>query len=948
MGRAEALRQAVEQAKAGDAFAPVTVVPASVGARLTLRRSLAAAAGGIANVAFLPLVRLARELVGARELRPVLGRAARHHIVGGIAESELGRSVLGGASSHPATVRSLEARLVELRACSPMARDALAAAGSPLLSLYDEYVARIAHHADDADVVRAATSAVLDGEWRDETVGRVVVFEPIDTSDPARGFIDAMVRAGRAVVIAPSDAPTGSLPVATRVVVAPDPESEVRMVIGEIARLLARGTPLSRIAVVHGENDGYARLAAELFDGARLRWGGVDPRPLSESTAGRTLLDLLALPDAGWSRVAAMGVISGGPIVDAEAARTWERAARRANVVAGVAQWHDRVGDGAPDLVAFIDGLTESLRPPPNATWSALTRWALDLLPASLATYPGHDDVVAAVLELAALDQPYERPTVEAFVAALAMQLDRSSGWRSAGDGLLLGTTRDLAGADVDAVLALGMVEGSMPARHADDPLLPDALRAVTGGELSTRPQRRARERALLADLLRGATERVLCAPRADQRGQRRRLPSRWLLDAAPHDGRLRAHELDALAASVVPPGWLVAPPSVASVVLDRPAASTQEDALQSLAAGVDPAGFGLGRGFEATRARRSADVTLWDGDVDAHPALVLDDALVAATRLEVWAECPFRYFLRSVLHVNETTTPEDRVGIDPLDRGTLVHDVLERLVARRIDAERAGEHLDEEAELARITEDECRRVEQSGKVGRALPWLIERRTLDAHLQAVLALDREDREQSKLSPVAAEVTFGDDSDLAAAVVERPGGGRVRFRGKIDRVDASADGSSLRVTDYKTGKSEYYRRDLVPPQNATAPFDPTAAGARLQLPIYAIAAAPLAAHGASITAEYWFVTDAAKGYVRVPVPLDDATAARVTEVVDTIASGVEAGAFPALPGDTVLDSWQHCRRCPYDRVCPADRGEAADRKTEHPAARRHAALRLEST
>lgn len=947
MGRAEDLRQAVADAKAGDAFAPVTVVTASVGARLTLRRSLAGAAGGIANVSSLSLVGLARELVGGRELRQTLGRAVRHQIVRGLADSELGRSVLGDASSHPATVRALESRLLELRGCSAAARDALAGAGLPLLALYDEYVARIAHLADDTDVLHAATSAVVDGDWRDDTIGRVIVFEPIELAHLDRGFVDAMVERGRAVTISAPEESTDTWPTATRVVVAPDPESEVRMAIGEIMRLLARGTSLSRIAVVHGESDGYARLAAELFDAAHVPWGGVEPRRLAESTEGRTLLDLLALPESGWSRVAVMGAISGGPLVDAEAAREWERAARDAHVVAGARQWRERLASAAPELVTFVDELIDALRPPAGATWSQLTRWALGLLPASFAAYPRYESVVAAVSELAALDHPYERPTIDAFVEAAATQLDRSSGWHSAGEGLLLGRARDLAGADVDAVIVLGMVEGSMPARHADDPLLPDSMRALTDGELPTRPQRRTRDRQLLARLLRGATERVVCAPRADQRGQRKRLPSRWLLDAAPHEARLRANELEALAASVVPPGWLVAPPSVASVVLDRPAVSAQEDALQSLAAGIDPVAFGLDRGFEATRARRSADVTAWDGGIGAHDGLVLGEALVSATRLEVWAECPFRYFLRSVLHVHETVTPEDRVGIDPLDRGTLVHEVLDRWVARRLDAERAGEHLDDEAELARITEDVCKEMEQSGRVGRALPWLIERRTLDTHLRAVLALDRADRERTSLSPIAAEVVFGDGRDLSAAVIERPGGGRVRFQGKIDRVDASSDRSTLRVTDYKTGRSDYYKRDLVPARNATAPFDPTAAGTRLQLPVYAVAARPLGAEHAAITAEYWFVTDAANAYIRIPVPLDEATAARVTDVVDVIASGVEAGAFPALPGDPLLDSWRHCRHCAYDRVCPADRGEVAERKSEHPTARRHAALRLES-
>jgi hypothetical protein len=53
----------------------------------------------------------------------------------------------------------------------------------------------------------------------------------------------------------------------------------------------------------------------------------------------------------------------------------------------------------------------------------------------------------------------------------------------------------------------------------------------------------------------------------------------------------------------------------------------------------------------------------------------------MAATRLERWATCPFKYFLQDVLGVDEVENPEAALQITPLDLGNLFHDVLERFI---------------------------------------------------------------------------------------------------------------------------------------------------------------------------------------------------------------------------------------------------------------------------
>ena len=58
-----------------------------------------------------------------------------------------------------------------------------------------------------------------------------------------------------------------------------------------------------------------------------------------------------------------------------------------------------------------------------------------------------------------------------------------------------------------------------------------------------------------------------------------------------------------------------------------------------------------------------------------------LEQSPVSATSLESWAVCPFRYFLSHVLRLSALETPEETTTISALDRGSLVHEILERFI---------------------------------------------------------------------------------------------------------------------------------------------------------------------------------------------------------------------------------------------------------------------------
>src|SRR5262249_23691905 len=157
----------------------------------------------------------------------------------------------------------------------------------------------------------------------------------------------------------------------------------------------------------------------------------------------------------------------------------------------------------------------------------------------------------------------------------------------------------------------------------------------------------------------------------------------------------------------------------------------------------------------------------------------------------------PHAYFMRYVLHVEPVEQPEDIVELRPIDRGSLVHAILDRFVQELYaDGERSSEE-DARHRLHAIADEECDRLAAQGLPGRPLLGVRARRMIHDAVEAWFVADRAFRTEGDLHTVATEYRFG-------PIELRLSDGRaLRFRGAVDRVDASADGH-LMVIDYKTG------------------------------------------------------------------------------------------------------------------------------------------------
>ena len=112
----------------------------------------------------------------------------------------------------------------------------------------------------------------------------------------------------------------------------------------------------------------------------------------------------------------------------------------------------------------------------------------------------------------------------------------------------------------------------------------------------------------------------------------------------------------------------------------------------------MTPPSSALGRGIACTRDRQSGRLSRFDCNTGSSVFLdSLFEPAIAVTALEKWAKCLFRYFLSEVLGVN-VPDDDDQPGLSALERGLLVHRVLERFVSESPERQRIdqGWSLDE------------------------------------------------------------------------------------------------------------------------------------------------------------------------------------------------------------------------------------------------------------
>jgi ATP-dependent helicase/nuclease subunit B len=772
---------------------------------------------------------------------------------------------------------------------------------------------------------------------------------------------------------------------ASRVAHASDADDESSCLVRMVTAALG-SVPAHRVAVLYGSARPYARLLAEHLDAAGIRWNGSGVRPTIERTLPRALVDLLALPDQGWRRDEVLGVLSAAPVRTADGNRVpaarWERISRIAGVVAdgdwdtrlkayatqeraaadeekaaeaprqGLINRRERDASAAEHLQDFVADLRGRLHHGASLRrWSELADWALDTFQVLIGEIDAGgwlpreeawaaERVIRILSGLAGLD-PVE-PTADLAGLRLAVELELAGDLQRHGrfgDGILVAPLSAAVGLDADAVFVVGLAEDLVPGRLRADPLLPDRLRALTGGALPPLRDRVARQHRHLLAALAAAGECVASFPRGDLRKSSTRLPSRWLLPTLRALSGTAA--LDATGWQSAAGERITGSPSYAASLASTVDLATGQEwrtraALAASRRGDDvldalPGEPVLGRAVTMLRARCSAGLTRFDGDLAGHD--VPDPAqrtAVSPTALEAWARCPNGYFMAKMLWIEPVESPEELVRISALDIGSLIHDAVDAFFTAQSQAGTVPGGItpwtaQQRAELRHAATTIAADLAARGATGHPMLWRQELGRILSDLDRLLDDDELLRAQSGRRQVRSELVFG---MRGAPVVEvaLPDGRAIGLRGSADRVDVTADGA-ITIVDYKTGSARAF--------TGLSEADPTAGGTKLQLPVYAYAArAALGLPAAPVAAEYWFLRkDRGR---RIQLALTPQVERAYAETLAVIADTMAAGLFPHRP--PAQDGWGdfvECRFCDPDGLGVNERRDEWTRKRHDP-------------
>ncbi len=206
--------------------------------------------------------------------------------------------------------------------------------------------------------------------------------------------------------------------------------------------------------------------------------------------------------------------------------------------------------------------------------------------------------------------------------------------------------------------------------------------------------------------------------------------------------------------------------------------------------------------------AAREASFSITDRNIIGN--YLGDKTLLSASRIEAYEQCPFSYFLNYIMKIK----PLKQAEISPLEAGTFVHAVLER-VMRSLDGNLMSLEEAKLGALAENTADEVVR-EQIGDLvdtNSRLRYLFER--LKAQSSRLLLRLRSEQSQSEFRPCDYELKISDEGDVKPLSYLTPDGKSVSIVGAIDRVDLlNKNGRSyVRVVDYKTGDKAFSLSDV---------------------------------------------------------------------------------------------------------------------------------------
>ena len=489
---------------------------------------------------------------------------------------------------------------------------------------------------------------------------------------------------------------------------------------------------------------------------------------------------------------------------------------------------------------------------------------------------------------------------------------------------LFIATIEEARGLAFDVVFIPGLAEKIFPQKVVEDPLLLDDARRALAADLPTNDDRTAEERLALRLAVGAAARRVVLSyPRVDVEQARPRTPSFYGLEVLRvAEGELRDfHYLAETAAKKVDAriGWPAPKNRTDAIdeaeydlallesVLEKKEDDCIGEAHYLLSSNAHLARALRFRGRRWLKGWKAAD-GLVDPPEEALAAIrehALDKRSFSPTALQNFAACPYRFFLSAVHRLAQREEPAAIEDLDPLTRGSLVHEVQFRLLTelRKADLlpvtknrlETAREMLDHV--LAEVGGAEHDRLHPA--IERV--WKDAMENIAADLREWL---RRMPEEPDWTPAYFELSFGlkDVREQDAVSKDEPVvlDAGIQLRGSIDLVERD-DAGRLRATDHKTGKVRAQRGDVIKK------------GEVLQPVLYALTIEKLFPKTEVKEGRLYYCT-AAGDFTKIDIPLTEEARAAARLVAKTIGDAISTGFLPAAPAKDA------CRYCDYRSVC----------------------------
>jgi RecB family exonuclease len=300
------------------------------------------------------------------------------------------------------------------------------------------------------------------------------------------------------------------------------------------------------------------------------------------------------------------------------------------------------------------------------------------------------------------------------------------------------------------------------------------------------------------------------------------------------------------------------------------------------------------------------------DGLVDPAPAAkealakhALERRAFSPTALQNFAACPYRFLLQAIHRLSPREEPAAIEELDPLQRGTLVHEVefelhcalrdegLLPVTSRNLGRARAVLERVTSAVASQHKDALCPAIERVWEDGIA--------SIGADLREAL---RRSSEAPEWKPEHFELSFGLKERRAADPKSREEPVEIdcglKLRGSIDLIERH-DSGEIRATDYKTGKVRASKSTIIE------------GGEILQPVLYALVLEKVFPDAKVFGGRLWYCT-AAGEFTAIEVALDETARGAARLVAETVRESLAQGFLPAAPSERA------CEYCDYNVVC----------------------------